>query len=82
MHQELSHHPFGATLDRCDGNTLNDLTDRICVLNKTEYINLNVFNMITQNIHHATGNVNLTVRNIIQIKNGIIESVNMSVKIQ
>ena len=80
MHQELSHHPFGATLDRCDGNTLNDLTDRICLPNKTEY--LNVFNMITQNIHHATGNVNLTVGNIIQIKNGIMESVDMSVKIQ
>ena len=28
-------------------NTLNDISDKICVQNKTEDINLNVFNLIT-----------------------------------
>ena len=29
-------------------NTLNDLSNRVCVPNKTEDLNLNVFNMITR----------------------------------
>ena len=28
-------------------NTLNDISDKICAQNKTEDINLNVFNLIT-----------------------------------
>ena len=28
-------------------NILNDLSNKVCVSNKTEYLNLNVFNMIT-----------------------------------
>ena len=37
-------------LDRCNGNcnTLQDPSGRICVPNKTENMNLNVFNMITR----------------------------------
>ena len=27
-------------------NALNDLCSRVCVLNKTEYLKLNIFNMI------------------------------------
>ena len=36
-------------LDRCVGscNTLNDLSNKACVPNKTEDLNLSVFNMIT-----------------------------------
>ena len=36
-------------LDRCVGscNTLNDLSNKVCLPNKTEYLNLSVFNMIT-----------------------------------
>ena len=36
-------------LDRCVGscNTLNDLSNKVCVPNKTEDLNLSVFNMIT-----------------------------------
>ena len=36
-------------LDRCNGscNTLHDTSSTICVPNKTEYVNLSVFNMIT-----------------------------------
>ena len=37
-------------LDRCVGslNTLNDLSKDVCVPNKTEDLNLSVFNMITE----------------------------------
>ena len=37
------------SLDRCNGshNTLDDLSPRTCVQNKSDYVNLNVFNMIT-----------------------------------
>ena len=36
-------------LDRCVGtcNTLNDLSNKVCVPNKTKDLNLSVFSMIT-----------------------------------
>ena len=48
--QELHHYPFAVKLDRCVGscNTLNDWSNKVCVPNKTEDLNLSVFNMITQ----------------------------------
>ena len=47
--QEFHYYPFPIKLDRCVGscNTLNDLSNKICVPNKTEDLNLSVFNMIT-----------------------------------
>ena len=38
------------SLDRCNGksNTFYYLSSRICVLNKTDDVNLNVFSMITR----------------------------------
>ena len=47
--QELNYYPFVVKLDRCVGkcNTLNDLSNKVCVPNKTEDLNLSVFNMIT-----------------------------------
>ena len=47
--QELHYFPFAVKLDRFIGscNTLNDLSNKVCVLNKTEDLNLSVFNMIT-----------------------------------
>ena len=41
---------FMVSLDRCNGsfNTLHDLSRIICFPNKTEDVNLNVFNMITR----------------------------------
>ena len=44
------YYPFAVKLDRCVGscNTLNDLSNKICLPNKTEDLNLNVFNMITE----------------------------------
>ena len=47
--QELHYYPFSVKLDRCVGsfNTLNDLSNKVYVPNKSEDLNLNVFNMIT-----------------------------------
>ena len=47
--QEFHYYPLAVTLDRCVGscNTLNDLSNRVCVPNKIEDLNINVFNMIT-----------------------------------
>ena len=46
--QELHYYPFAVKLDKCVGgcNTLNDLSNKICVSNKTEDLNLRVFSII------------------------------------
>ena len=46
--QEFHYYPFAIKLDQCVGNcnTLNDLSNKACVPNKTEDLNLSVFNMI------------------------------------
>ena len=43
------HYPFSIKLDRYTGScsTLNDLSNKVCVSNKTEDLNLGVFNIIT-----------------------------------
>ena len=48
--QELGYYPFAVKLDRCVGscNTLNDLSNKVCVPNKTGDLNIHVFNMITE----------------------------------
>ena len=48
--QEFHYYPFAIKLDRCVGscNTLNDLFNKVCVPNKTEDLNLQMFNMITE----------------------------------
>ena len=47
--QEFDYHSFAVKLDRCVGScsTLNDLSNKVCVPNKTENLNLSVFNVIT-----------------------------------
>ena len=47
--QEFHFYSFVVKLDRCVGscNTFNDLSNKACVPNKTEDLNLSVFNMIT-----------------------------------
>ena len=55
-------YPFSVKFDRCVGscNTLNTLSNKLCMANKTEDVNLSVFNMITGYIiYHANLNVNL-----------------------
>ena len=46
--QEFYYYPFADELDRCAGscNTLNDLSKNVRVPNKTEDLNLRLFNMI------------------------------------
>ena len=47
--QDFYYYPFTIKLDKCVGscNTPNDLSDEVCNPNKTEDLNLNVFNMTT-----------------------------------
>ena len=47
--QEFHYYPFAVKLDRCAGscNALNDLSNKVCVPDKAEDLNLSVFNMIT-----------------------------------
>ena len=47
--QEFHYYPFSVHLDRYVGscNTLNDLSNKVCVPNKTEDLNLSIFNMTT-----------------------------------
>ena len=47
--KELHYYPFAVKLDRCveSCNTLNDLSNKVCILNKLEGLNLSMFNMIT-----------------------------------
>ena len=47
--QEFHYYPLLVTLDGCleNCNTLNALSNKVCVSNKTEDLNLNFFNMIT-----------------------------------
>ena len=46
--QEFHYYPFAVKLDGCAGscNILNDLSNKVCVPNKTEDLNVRVFDMI------------------------------------
>ena len=67
--QELHFYPFPVKLDTLVGSctTLNNLFNKLCVLNKIEDLNINVFNMIAgkmkqkfqQKIYHVNANTNL-----------------------
>ena len=56
--QELHYYPFAVKLDRCVGscNTQNDFSNKLCIPNKTEDLNLSVFNItgINENINKAS----------------------------
>ena len=47
--QELHYYPFALKLDRSvrSCNNLNELSNKVCVSNKTEDLNLSMFNIIT-----------------------------------
>ena len=47
--KEFNYYPLAVKLNTCaeNCNSLNDISYKICVPNKTEDINLSVFNMIT-----------------------------------
>ena len=46
---EFHYYPLSVNLDRCFGscNTRNDLSNKVCIPNKIEDLNLSVFKMIT-----------------------------------
>ena len=48
--QKFHYYSFAVKLDRCVGscNTLNDLSNKVCVPNKTKDLNLSMFNIITE----------------------------------
>ena len=77
--QEFLYYPFGVKLDRCVGicNTLNDLSNKVCIPNKIEDLNLSVFNMITGINESETLTCSF---HVIQINGGIMINVNVSVK--
>ena len=47
--QEFNYYSFAVKLDRCVGscNTINDLSNKVCIPNKTDDLNRSVFNMTT-----------------------------------
>ena len=63
--QKFHYYRFAVKLDKCVGscNTLNDLSNKVCVPNKTEDLNISVFNTITGINEWKT----LTTDNVIQI---------------
>ena len=88
--QESHYSPTAVKLDRYVGscNTLNDLSNKVCVPNKTEDLNLSMLSMIKEinesktltRHNHANVNVDLMDENVIQINGGITINVIMSVK--
>ena len=89
--QELHYYPFAVKLYRCVGScsTLNELSNKVCVPNKTEDLSIHVFNMITgtkmnqkfyQKTYHANVNINLMEENVIQAKSDIMIDVDANVK--
>ena len=47
--QKLHYYPFAVNLDGCAGSchSFEDLSNKVCVPNKTEDLNLSLFDMIT-----------------------------------
>ena len=86
--QEWQCYPLVVKLDRCVGssNTLaNDLSNKVCVPNKTEDLNLSMITWINKSkilMKHISCelNANLMVESIFQFKNGIIINDNASAK--
>ena len=70
---------FDVNLDRFVGscNAFSDLSNKICVPNKTKDLNLNVFNTRTginelkvNKTYYVSANVSLVVKTVTQIKSG------------
>ena len=88
--QEFHYYAFTVKLDKCVGscNTVNDLSNKVCVPNKMEDLNLGMFNIMIginelktlKSIYHANVNVNLIKENVIKINGGIMINVNVGVK--
>ena len=88
--QEFHDYPFVVKLDRCVGrcNTLNDLSNKVFVPNKTEDLNLSVFSMISVINESKTLTKHISCeskcrfdkKNVIKINGGKIMNVDVSVR--
>ena len=88
--QEFHYYPFAVKLDKCIGscNTLNDLSNKACVPNKTEDLYLSVFNIVTRINESKTLIMHISCesvcksdgQNAIQINGAITMNVDVSVK--
>ena len=89
--QEFHYNSFAVNLDRCVGscNTINDLSNKVCVPNKTEDLNLSIFNMITGINESKTLTKHISCKrkckfdekkNASQMNGGITINVDVSVK--
>ena len=84
------YYPFAVKLDRFVGscNTLNDLSNKLCIPNNSEDLNRSGFNMITGINESKTLTKHILSeckcefgkKNIIQINGGITMNVNVSVQ--
>ena len=63
-------------------NTLNKLSNRVCAPNKTEDLNVHIFNMITALIKYISYKCECTFdgKNVVQINGGITINVDVSAK--
>ena len=90
--QRLSYYPFMVNLDRCNGicNTINDISGRTCVSNKTEVVNLSAFNIIAWINKWSTLAKHISSKckckyngtNVTQLRSGITINVIVTAKIQ
>ena len=88
--QEFHYYPFTVKSDKCVGscNTLNDLSKKACVPNKTQDLNLSVLNIMTGINELKTLSKHISCEckckfdktNVIQINGGITINVDASVK--
>ena len=88
--QEIHYYPFAIKLDRWVGscNTVNDLSNKVFVPNKTEYLNISIFNMIAgiNELKTLTQHMSCKCkcrfdgRNLIQINGRITINVDVNVK--
>ena len=82
---KLSFYLFVVSLDK-SCNTVDDLSDRIYLPIKTKNLNVKVFNFATgfnqKLVKHISCDCNAEIKKVIQAKNGIKVSVDVTVKNQ
>ena len=89
--QEFHYYPFAVKLDRCvrSCNTLNDLSNKVCVPSKTEDLNLRLIKMVTRinELKRLAKNIsckrkcNMMEENVIEFNTEITINVDVSAKI-
>ena len=80
--QEFHYYALAVKLDRCFGNcnTLNGLSNKVCVRNKTEDLDISLFNMITGINELKTLTKHISCKCKCRFDGGIAINVNVKVK--